>query len=171
MVSKKMQKALNQQLNREYFSSYLYLSMSAYCSNAGLNGSANWFYQQYQEEVMHGMKIYDYMIQRGIKIELEKIDKPEGEFDGILDVFQKSLEHEEFMTKNLNELSDIAMKEKDHATYNFLQWFVTEQVEEEASVSDIIAKIKLIGKDGKGLYIIDNELAKRVAPSPTEQTE
>lgn len=125
MVSKKMQKALNQQLNREYFSSYLYLSMSAYCSNAGLNGSANWFYQQYQEEVMHGMKIYDY----------------------------------------------IAMREKDHATYNFLQWFVTEQVEEEASVSDIIAKIELIGKDGKGLYIIDNELAKRVAPNPTEQTE
>lgn len=166
MVSKKMQKALNEQLNREYFSAYLYLSMSAYCSDIGLNGSANWFYQQYQEEIMHGMKIYDYMIQRGIKIILEQIEKPDSEFESILDVFEKSLEHEEFMTGNLNELSDMAMKDKDHATYNFLQWFVTEQVEEEATVGDIIAKIKLIGRDGQGLYIIDSELAKRTAPAP-----
>ena len=162
MVSTKMQEVLNEQLNREYFSAYLYLSMSSYCSDVGLNGSAHWFSEQYKEEVEHGMKIYEYMLQRGVKIELEQIDKPESEFKSILEVFEKSLAHEQFMTNNLNELSDLAMKDKDHATYNFLQWFVTEQVEEEATVSDIIAKIKLIGKDGNGLYMIDNELANRL---------
>ncbi len=171
MVSKKMQKVLNEQLNREYFSAYLYLSMSSYCSDIGLNGSAHWFFEQYKEEVEHGMKIYEYMLQRGVKIEFEQIDKPEGEFESILDVFEKSLAHEQFMTNNLNELSDLAMKDKDHATYNFLQWFVTEQVEEEATVSDIIAKIKLIGKDGNGLYMIDAELASRVEEQNSGGTE
>ncbi|WP_321777155.1 ferritin [Sulfurimonas sp.] len=164
MISKKMTKALSLQLNREFYSAYLYLSMSAYCNHIDFNGAANWFKMQYEEEHMHATKIYNYLTEQGVHVNLEQIDKPPRKFGTILEIFQQSLDHEKFMTKNLNNLSDKALKVKDHATYNLLQWFVNEQVEEEASVEEIISKIKLVKNSGYGLLMVDNELAQRAAP-------
>ena len=162
MISKELQDSLIQQLNKEYQSAYIYLGMSAYCSKEGFNGAANWFLIQYQEEVAHGMKLFKYLEDQNVDIKLPVIQEVEVVFTSLLDVFQKSLEHEQTMTKNLNDLSDLAMKDKDHATYNLLQWYVTEQVEEEATVSGIIDHIKLVDGNGYGLYTIDKELSSRV---------
>ena len=167
MISKDLQKALIQQLNKEYHSAYIYLGMSAYCSKEGFNGAANWFLIQYQEEVAHGMKLFKYLEDQDVAIQLPAIDEVKVEYKSLLDVFKKSLAHEQMMTKNLNNLSDLAMKDKDHATYNLLQWYVTEQVEEEATVGEIIDHIKLVGDNGYGLYTIDKELASRTFVDPT----
>ena len=167
MISKELQDSLIEQLNKEYHSAYIYLGMSAYCSKEGFNGVANWFLIQYQEEVTHGMKLFKYLEDQNVDIKLPSIQGVEVSFNSLLDVFQKSLEHEQTMTKNLNNLSDLAMKDKDHATYNLLQWYVTEQVEEEATVSEIIDHIKLVGDNGYGLYTIDKELSSRTFLDPT----
>mgnify|MGYP005988901537 CR=1 FL=1 len=167
MISKNLQTAIVEQLNKEFHSAYLYLGMSAYCSNAGFNGASSWFLVQYQEEVAHGMKMFKYLEDQNADISLPEIKGVKVKYKSLLDVFKKSLAHEQFMTKNLNELSDIAMKEKDHATYNLLQWYVTEQVEEEATVSEIIDHITLVGENGYGLYTIDKELATRSFVDPT----
>ncbi len=169
MISKDLQKALIEQLNKEYHSAYIYLGMSAYCSKEGFNGASNWFLIQYQEEVAHGMKLFKYLEDQDVEIKLPKIDAVAVDYKSLLDVFKKSLAHEQKMTKNLNNLSDLAMKEKDHATYNLLQWYVTEQVEEEATVSEIIDHIKLVGDNGYGLYTIDKELSGRTFVDPTNQ--
>ncbi|MGA1941158.1 ferritin [Arcobacter sp. YIC-310] len=166
MISKSLQKALIEQLNKEYHSAYIYLGMSAYCSKEGFNGASNWFLIQYQEEVAHGMKLFKYLEDQDVEIKLPKIDEVEVEYKSLLDVFKKSLAHEQKMTRNLNNLSDLAMKEKDHATYNLLQWYVTEQVEEEATVGEIIDHIKLVGDNGYGQYTIDKELAGRTFVEP-----
>ncbi len=167
MISKDLQKALIEQLNKEYHSAYLYLGMSAYCSKEGFNGAANWFLIQYQEEVAHGMKMFKYLEDQDVAIKLPAIEEVKVEYKSLLDVFKKSLAHEQYMSKNLNNLSDIAMKEKDHATYSLLQWYVTEQVEEESTVGEIIDHIKLVGENGYGLYTIDKELASRSFLDPT----
>jgi len=167
MISKKMEAELNIQLNREFYSAYLYLAMSAYCSKKGFNGAANWFSVQYQEEIAHAMKMFNYIKDQDAEVVLEKIDAPESDFNSILAAFEDSLAHERKMTTWLNELSDLAMKEKDHATYNMLQWYVTEQVEEEATVSEIIDKMKIVGDNGYGLYSIDQDLATRTFVDPT----
>lgn len=166
MISKSLQKGLIEQLNQEYHSAYIYLGMSAYCSKEGFNGASNWFLIQYQEEVSHGMKLFKYLEDQDVDIKLPSIKGVDVTFDSILDVFEKSLAHEQSMTKNLNILSDLAMKNKDHATYNLLQWYVTEQVEEEASVKEIIDSIKLVGDNGYGLYTIDKELSTRTLAEP-----
>ena len=163
MITKKMAKSLNEQLNHEFYSAYLYLSMSAYCSKMDFNGAASWFLLQYQEEQQHATRFYNYLIEQDATINLKQIDKPEKKFGTLLEAFQKSLEHEQMMTDRLNELSNEALNAKDHATYNLLQWFVNEQVEEEASVNEIISKIKLVKNDGYGLLMIDNELGKRTS--------
>ncbi len=168
MISKNLQKELILQLNREYHSAYLYLGMSVYCSKEGFNGAANWFNIQYQEEVSHGMKLFKYLEDQDADIELPKIDAVKVEYKSILDVFKKSLAHEQYMTNNLNILSDLAMKDKDHATYSLLQWYVSEQVEEEATVKEIIDSIKLVGDNGYGLYTIDKELAQRTFVDATK---
>lgn len=167
MIQKKIQKALVEQLNKEFHSAYIYLGMSAYCSKEGFNGASNWFFIQYQEEVAHGMKLFKYFQSQNVHIELPDIKAVSVEFKSLLDVFEKSLAHEQYMTQNLNNLSDMAMKEKDHATYNLLQWYVTEQVEEEANINEIIDHIKLVGDNGYGLYTIDKELGTRVFVDPT----
>jgi len=167
MISKDLQEALIEQLNKEYHSAYIYLGMSAYCSKEGFNGAANWFLIQYQEEVAHGMKLFKYLEDQNVSIILPSISAVEVEYSSLLDVFKKSLAHEQTMTKNLNNLSDLAMKNKDHATYNLLQWYVTEQVEEEATVSGIIDHIKLVDGNGYGLYTIDKELSGRSFIDPT----
>jgi ferritin len=168
MISKSMTKALNEQLNKEFYSAYIYLGMSVYAANKGFNGCANWFRLQYQEELAHAMKLFNYLGEQGAQIELKEVKAMNIKKGSILDVFTKAYKHEQHMTANLNELSDMALKEKDHATYNLLQWYVNEQVEEEALFSDIIDKFKMVGDDGYGLYSIDKELGSRVFVDPTE---
>ena len=163
MISDSMQSALTDQLNLEFHSAYLYLAMSAYCNHIEFNGAARWLMLQYEEEHLHATKIYNYLIDQGVHVELKTIKAPPSEFGTILEVFQSSLKHEQSMTASLNELSDKALKEKDHATYNLLQWFVNEQVEEEATLDTIISKLKLVKDDGYGLLMIDNELGNRTA--------
>jgi ferritin len=167
MIQQELQSALIEQLNKEFHSAYIYLGMSAYCSKEGFNGASSWFLIQYQEEIAHGMKLFKYLEDQDVQIQLPDIKGVEVKFNSLLEVFEKSLAHEQFMTQNLNNLSDIAMKNKDHATYNLLQWYVTEQVEEEATVNEIIDHIKLVGDNGYGLYTIDKELATRTFVDPT----
>jgi ferritin len=161
MLSKKMLNALNEQINKEMYSAYLYMSMSAYSQYIGLKGFANWFMVQYQEEMGHAMKIYDYVNNQGEKVVLKAIDEPPAEFESPLDMFEKTLTHEKFVTKSINELVGIAISEKDYATEIFLQWFVTEQIEEEGNDNDIISRLRLIGGDGNGLLMLDRELSAR----------
>jgi len=171
MLSEKMSEALNNQLNKEMYSAYLYLSMSAHSTYIGLKGFANWFMVQYQEEMVHAMKIYDYINSQGGQIKLMAIAQPPAEFESPLDMFEKTLQHEKFVTKCINDLVDLAIKGKDHATNIFLQWFVTEQIEEEANDNKIISKLKLVGEKGDALLMIDKELAARVFTPPAGSTE
>ncbi len=166
MISEAMERELFTQLNHEFYSAYLYLAMSAYCSHMEFNGAADWLKHQYEEEHIHATKIYDYLVDQGVQVVLDALPQPPSEYGSLLDVFKASLEHEKAMTSRLNNLSDKALKEKDHATYNLLQWFVNEQVEEEATVGGIISKLKLVKDDGYGLLMIDNELGSRPAPTP-----
>lgn len=169
MISKNIQTALNDQLNKEFHSAYIYLGMSAYASKEGFNGCACWFNLQYQEEVTHAMKLFRYLENQGAAIKLKDIKALNVKADSILEVFEMAYKHEQKMTGWLNELSDLAMKEKDHATYNLLQWYVNEQVEEESLFSEIIDKFKMVGNDGYGLYSIDKELGSRVFVDPTAE--
>lgn len=162
MLKKKMLKALNDQINAEMFSSYLYLSMESYFQSVSLTGFAAWMRAQVQEEMMHAMKFYDFVNERGGKVTLEAIAKPESVWASPLDAFEAILKHEQHVTSLINDLVDLAISEKDHATNNFLQWFVSEQVEEEASVGGIVEKLRLIKDNPSGLFMMDNELGKRV---------
>jgi len=162
MLNNTMLDELNKQINREIYSAYLYMSMSAYSQYIGLKGFANWFMVQYNEEMEHAMKIYTYVNDHGAQVKLMAIDEPPAEFDSALDMFEKTLEHEQFITKSINDLVDLAITEKDHATEIFLQWFVTEQIEEEGNDNDIISQLKLIGDNGNGLLMLDRELGNRV---------
>jgi len=162
-IGERMAKALNEQVKWELFSSYLYLSMSAYFSATKLPGFAHWMRVQAQEELMHGMKIYDFVIERGGRAELLAIDKPRFEWASPLEVAQAVYDHEKKVTGLINGLVDLATEEKDHATINMLQWFVKEQVEEEANASDIVEKLKMVsGERGIGvLYMLDRDLGQR----------
>jgi ferritin len=166
MISERMVKALNGQINKEMYSAHLYMAMSAYSSNIGLSGFANWFMVQYQEEMLHAMKFYNYIVDQGAKVELQAIDKPAKEFGTTLDMLNATLEHEKFITRSINDLVDLAIEEKDHATNFFLQWYITEQIEEEGNDNEIIDKLKLAGKEGNGLFMIDKDLAARVFNPP-----
>ncbi|MCD6502189.1 ferritin [bacterium] len=168
MIDKEMEKALNEQINNEIFSAYLYLSMSAHSTYLGLKGFANWFMVQYYEEMEHAMKFYDYINDRGGKVKLLALQQPDSEFDSPMDMFQKTLAHEQFITKCINDLVDLAIEKKDHATQILLQWFVTEQIEEEGNDNEIIAKLKLIGENGNGLLMLDKELGARIYTPPTK---
>jgi ferritin len=167
MISKEMTNALNEQLQKEFHSAYIYLGLSAYASDLGFNGCASWFNIQYQEEVTHAMKLFKYIEDQDAKVILKDIKAFNMKKGKLIDIFQKAYKHEQVMTKNLNELSDGALKEKDHATYNLLQWYVNEQVEEESLFKEIIDKLRLVGDDGLGLYSIDQELGKRTFVDPT----
>jgi len=161
MLNKKLEKELNTQVNRELFSSYLYMSMSAYFQSIDMVGFANWMHMQAQEEMSHAMKLYGFINERGGRVTLEQIDKPKTEWDCPLQAFEESLDHEIFITNSINDLMNLAVEEKDHATQIFLQWFVTEQVEEEASVTDVIKKLRFV-KDAPGaIFMLDRELGQR----------
>ena len=169
MLTEKMQSALNGQLNAELYSSYLYLSMNAYFKSVNLDGFANWMYYQAQEELEHAMKFYDYVLQRGGKVQLQEIEAPPTEWGSPLAVFEATLEHEQKVTGLINGLVDIAHEEHDHATNIFLQWFVSEQVEEEESVGGVLEQLKLMGDAKGGLFMIDRELAKRSPSASSEE--
>lgn len=162
MISEKVQAALNKQINEEFYSSYLYLSMSAYFESNDLQGFAQWFRVQADEEHLHAMKMFDYMYQIGGDVELMKIEGPKTDWNSFLEVFQDTYEHEQKVTKNINKLLELAYAEKDHATVNFLQWFVSEQVEEEATSMQNVKKMEMIGNDKAGLFMVDKELGGRV---------
>jgi len=159
MISNAMAQRLNGQVNKEFYSAYFYMSMSAHSERKNLKGIAAWFMAKYEEETAHAMKIYRYLHDQGARIELDAIGKPPTEYAGVLDMFEKTLIHEQDVTASFNDLVDAALTEKDHATNIFLQWFVTEQIEEEAMVSDIIGRLALVGERGEGLFMIDNQLA------------
>ena len=169
MLTEKMQTALNAQLNAELYSSYLYLSMNAYFKSVNLDGFANWMHYQAQEELEHAMKFYDYVLQRGGKVQLQEIEAPPTEWGSPLAVFEATLEHEQKVTGLINGLVDIAHEEHDHATNIFLQWFVSEQVEEEESVGGVLEQLKLMGDAKGGLFMIDRELAKRSPSASSEE--
>ncbi len=168
MLSEKIADALNEQINKEMYSAYLYMAMSTHCANIGLKGFANWFMVQYHEEMLHAMKIYEFVLRRGNMVSLQKIDAPPSNFTTPLDMFEKTLEHEQFITASINDLMGLAISEKDHATQTFLQWYVNEQVEEEENDNDMIAQLKLIDDNPQGLMMLDRELAGRVATVPTD---
>jgi len=166
MLSEKMIRALSDQVNAEYYSAYLYLVMSAAADALGLKGTCSWLFVQAQEEMAHGTHMYEYIIERGATPEFAAIEKPPTSFVDINEIFEKVLEHEQKVTQRINALATIAMQESDHAGYQFLMWYVNEQVEEESDVSEILDKLKLIG-DNKGMLLtLDNELATRVFVDP-----
>ncbi len=167
MLSKKMEKALNEQINAELYSSYLYLAMSAHFAEMNLEGFANWMRIQAQEELAHAMKFFDHILDREGQAKLQTIKSPEGTWKSPLEIFEASYGHEQYITGRINDLVTLAIKENDHATNNFLQWFVAEQVEEEATANGILQQLKLVGKDAAATFHLDIELAKRVFTAPT----
>ncbi|NDV26120.1 ferritin [Desulfovibrio sp. JC010] len=168
MSNKVLEKALNEQLNAEMYSAYLYLSMSAYFSDIGLDGFANWMRVQAKEEQFHAMKFYDYINERGGRVLLSAIEAPKTEWESPLACIEAVLEHEKHVTSLINNLVNLAIDERDHATNIFLQWFVTEQVEEEDSVNAVLNKLRLLNGEGNGMFILDKELSARVFNAPAE---
>ena len=169
MVSEIMQQKLNEQVQKEFYSAYLYLSMETYFTSINLEGFANFFRVQAQEERDHAMKFFDFISQAGGRVNLLQIQAPKSEFESAQDVFTITLEHERFVTKSIYDLVDTAVKESDYSTQTFLQWFVTEQREEESNMDNVLKRIKLVGNDGGGLLMIDSQLAQRVyVPIPTQ---
>jgi ferritin len=170
MLSKKMQKALNDQLNAELSAYYTYLSMSAYFEDQNLRGFAAWMRHHSDEEMVHAMKIYDFINERRGRVNLLMIAQPKTEWDASLAAFEDALAHEKHVTQLINDLVDLSIKESDHATNSFLQWFVDEQVEEEAVVDAVIEDLKRVGDFGPGLFLLDRELSSGAAATEAEAT-
>jgi ferritin len=167
MLDSRMEEALNRQINAEIYSGYLYLSMAAQFADLGMAGGQNWMTVQYQEELSHAQKIFDYVIERGGRATLAPIEGPQTEWQGGLKMFEEAYAHEQKVTGLINDLATLALELKDHATHNFLQWFIAEQVEEEATASDMVQKFTMAGEHPAGLYQLDKELAARVFTPPT----
>jgi len=161
MLNLKIEKELNKQLNREYFSAYLYLSMAAYFESENLKGFAHWLKVQVKEETTHAMKFFDHILERNGKVTLDKIDSPKTTWTSPLEAFKDVYEHEKKITQYINEILNISKSENDYATENFLQWFVAEQVEEEAQSLEILQKLEKIGSSSGGLFVLDHHLGKR----------
>jgi len=163
MLSERMLKALNEQVTKELFSAYFYLGIAAYFKDKGFDGFANWMEAQAEEELGHAIRIYDYVFERGGKVELGRIEMPKQDFASPLKAFEAVYLHEVGVTESIYKLVDIAEGEKDRATYQFLQWFIEEQVEEEATAKAIVDKLKIIGDNPQGLFMLDRELGQRQA--------
>jgi ferritin len=166
MLKKSVQDALNDQLNAELFSAYLYYSMSAYLDANDLPGAANWMRKQALEEQVHVQKFYNYIVDSNARVIMKAIEAPETEWESPLAAFVAALEHEQYISGRIHNLVDLARDERDHATDNFLQWFVDEQIEEEATAQENVRKLRLVGGEGAGLYMVDQELAGRVFAYP-----
>ena len=168
MLTKTMQDALNKQVNAELYSAYLYLAIVAYFEDANLRGFAHWMRMQFEEEMMHAMKIFDFVLERDAQMTLEQIDKPEIDLDSPVAAFELTLEHERLVTSLINDLVALAGEERDFASHNFLQWFVSEQVEEEARANEVLQQLKLLGDSSAGLFMMDRDMATRAAPTPPD---
>ncbi len=169
MISEKMQEALNVQINKELYSAYLYLSMAAWCESVNLSGFANWMTIQAREEVSHAEKFFGYLNERGGRVLLQPIEGPPNEWGSVLEVFEQVLEHERLVTSLINGLVKLARSEDDYATEAFLQWFVTEQVEEESTADGVVERLKLAGEKGSGLFMLDREMGTRVFTPPAAE--
>ena len=169
MIKPEIEKALQQHVNEEFYSAYLYLSMSGYFEYNDLPGFAHWMFAQYREEVSHGVKSYRYLLDRGGKVKLQAIAEPPSEWDSPLHAFKETLKHEESVTERINELVDLAISRSDHATNNMLQWYVAEQVEEESTVSTIISQLKRVEGSKDGLFLLDKDMATRPILETTAQ--
>jgi len=166
-MNKTIEQAFNDHLNAEFFSAYLYLSMANYLAARNLDGMAHWMRLQVEEERSHAIRFIDYMHERDGRVILQQIDQPKVEWEGPLEIFREAYEHECLITSKINALVDLAIKQNDHATTTFLQWFVTEQVEEEANVSAIVSRLEMIGDHGMGILMMDQQLAQRtITPDP-----
>ena len=161
MLSKTMQDALNEQIQKEYHSSYLYLAMAAYCEASNLPGSAQWMRVQSQEELSHAMKLFEHMVDRGGRVTLQAIPQPPAEYKGALDVFEKVLAHEQLVTAAIHKLYALALKEADYPAQIMLQGFVTEQVEEEKNAGQVVEQLKAVGESKTSLMLLDRHLGKR----------
>lgn len=161
MLSTTLEKALNEQIKNEFYSAYLYLAMSAYCENLNLNGFAHWLRLQSKEEASHALKIFNHINDRGGRVILESIEQPPSNFDSPLNMFKRVLEHEKNVTAQINKLYEMATKENDYPAQVMLQWFITEQVEEEKSASEIVHQLELIGDQATALLMLDRHLASR----------
>ncbi len=168
MLKKEITDALNEQINKEIYSAFLYMSMSAYTNELVLKGFANWFMVQYHEEMYHAMKLYEYVQSQGESVVLKTVEAPPAGFTSPLDAFEKTLAHEQVVTQSINDLMDLAIEHRDHATKIFLEWYVTEQVEEEDTASDMISQLQMIGDDPHALLMMDRELAARMANVPVD---
>lgn len=166
MISKNIQALISQQINSEYYSAFLYLSMLSWANSQGLKGIANWLHVQYQEELAHAEIQFKYVSDQGSQVELKAIAQPPHIFESAIQVFEQILAHEQSVTNAINKILSAARTENDHATEIMLQWFVTEQIEEEANTNDILQQLKLIGGEGSGLFMIDRQLATRVFVAP-----
>jgi ferritin len=166
MIKKEVLDAINEQINAESYSAFMYLSMAAYLENMGLPGFANWMKVQYQEEAAHALKFFNYLTERNGRVVLKAVAQVPVDFDGIVDVFEKTLSHENHVTELINNLMNVAISASDHASQSFLKWFIDEQVEEEANVEKILATLKLINGQGNGIFMMDRELGQRVFVDP-----
>lgn len=161
MISKKLEKMLNEQYNKEVYSSNLYMSICSYFLDLELDGFANFFRIQAQEELFHANKQFDFIHEIGGKVEIEALDKPETKFKSIVHAFEVTLKHEKHVTKSINDLLKASLAENDFATHTFLQWFITEQVEEEAQITNLLKKLEMIGDNSSALYLLNTELGQR----------
>ena len=168
MISKKMEKALNQQIVLEGYASFLYLSMATWCGNEGLDGCEKFMQRQSEEERMHMLKLVKFVNERGGHAQITSLEKPPMSFGSFKEMFQSLFDHEVMVSQKINDLVDITLKEKDYATHNFLQWYVAEQIEEEALARNILDKINLIGDDKGGLYLFDNDVKLLVGNQPPQ---
>ncbi|MGE5446850.1 MAG: ferritin [Bacteroidales bacterium] len=166
MIKKEVLDAINEQINAETYSAYMYLSMAAYFEEMGLSGFSNWMKVQYQEESAHALKFFNYITERNGKVVLKAVAQVPVDFNGIVDVFEQTLKHENNVTEKINNLMNIAVSASDHATQSFLKWFIDEQVEEEANVEKILATLKLINGEGNGIFMMDREMSQRVFVDP-----
>jgi len=171
MLSKKIQDTINTQINAETYSAYLYFSMSAYFESINLKGFANWMRVQAQEELAHVIKFYDYVNERGGRVILRLVEGPPSEWNSPLAVLEHTYRHEQKVTGMIYNLVNLAIEESDHATHSFLQWFISEQVEEEASADEILQKLKLLGDAPGGLFILDRDLAARASAISAETAQ
>ncbi len=166
MIDKKLEEAFNDQINKEFYSEYLYLAMKTKFMEWNLQGFVNWFNVQVQEEHAHGMGMFDYLDERGGSIDLRAIDRPEVKGNTPLEIFEHVLEHEQYVTSRINHLADVAEEVKDRAALHLLDWYIKEQVEEEANVGGLLATLRLIGDDKKALLMLDKDLAARTFVQP-----
>lgn len=166
MIKQRVADAINEQINAELYSAYLYLSMAAYFEEENLSGFANWMRVQFEEEQFHGLKLFNYLHERGGRVTLQAIDKPKTDWDSIINVFEETLEHERHVTSLINNLMDIALEESDHATASFLRWYIDEQVEEESAAEGILTQLKFIEGQGNAILMMDREFAARSFTPP-----